>query len=232
MNTASPAILAIDTSGEHGSLAILQGTRLTETALHAPEGGGHSSHLFAAIEALLGRAGLGLAEIDCFAAASGPGSFTGIRIALSAAKGLAASLDKPMVAISNLEALAWFGEAALRAPVIDARRGEIFGAVYDAAIRPVQPEVVAEPGAWLAALPQDADLEIVTTDAALLEGRTPSLPPLFIAPAGKLARAIAYLATHRYLAGLAVDPALVDANYVRRSDAELHWTDTGSVGVA
>lgn len=221
MRRTTPAILAIDTSGEHGSLAILQGTRLTETALHAPDGG-HSSRLFGEIEALLGRAGLDLSEIDCFAAASGPGSFTGIRVSLAAAKGLAASLDKPMAAVSNLAALAWFGEAGLRAPVIDARRGQIFGAVFEASIKPVQAETVSEPDRWLAALPA-GDLEIITTDPAVLQGRT--LLPLFVAPANKLARAVAYLATHRYLAGLAADPALVDANYVRRSDAELNWTD-------
>lgn len=223
-HSVTPAILAIDTSGEHASLAILQGTRLTEIAFHAPDGA-HSSRLFSELQALLGRAGLGLTEIDCFAAASGPGSFTGVRVALSAAKGLAASLGKPMVAISNLAALAWFGEAALRAPVLNARRGQVFGAIYDAAINPVQPEVVSEIDPWLASLPSDPGLEIVTTDPALLAGRTSV--PLFVAPPDKLARAVAYLATHRYLNGLAVDPALVDANYVRRSDAEMNWTDTG-----
>lgn len=225
----TPAVLAIDTSGEHGSLAILQGTRLTEISLFAPDG--HSTRLFAELEALLGRAGLDLGEIDCFAAAAGPGSFTGIRVAVSAAKGLAATLGKPMVGISNLAALAWFGEAPLRAPLMDARRGEIFGAVYDAAIREVQRETVSALDPWLAGLPMGGDggIEIVTTDPAAFEARI-SLP-LLVAPAGKLARAVAYLATHRYVAGLAGDPALVDANYVRRSDAELNWTDSGGGGV-
>ena len=70
-----------------------------------------------------------LEEIDCFAAASGPGSFTGVRVGLAAVKGLAEALGKPAVGISNLRALSLFGKAALRAVVLDARRGEVYGAV-------------------------------------------------------------------------------------------------------
>ncbi len=71
--------------------------------------------------------------VDCFAAASGPGSFTGVRVGLACVKGLAEALGKPAVAVSNLRAIASFGTAPWRAVVLDARRGEIYGAVYDAA---------------------------------------------------------------------------------------------------
>jgi tRNA threonylcarbamoyladenosine biosynthesis protein TsaB len=111
--------------------------------------------------------------------------------------------------VSNLQALASFGTRALRAAVIDARRGEIYGAVYDAALNPVRDEVVMNHEAWLATLP--GDVEII--DARLL--RPP--PPL--------AGAIGKIASVRFAAGLADDPATIDANYVRRSDAELLWRD-------
>ncbi len=81
-------------------------------------------------------------QMECFAAASGPGSFTGVRVGLAAAKGLAEATGKRMVAVSNLRALAAFGTAPLRATVIDARRGEIYGAVYNSQLELVMPEVV------------------------------------------------------------------------------------------
>ena len=74
-----------------------------------------------------------LADIDLFAGASGPGGFTGVRIGLAAVKGLGEVMGKPVVAVSNLLALSQYGSAALRATVIDARRGEVFAALYSAA---------------------------------------------------------------------------------------------------
>jgi tRNA threonylcarbamoyladenosine biosynthesis protein TsaB len=220
-----PVVLAIDTSTECASLAVLAGEgRLTETAIHSTDG--HSSRLFAELQALLRRAGVRLEDVDCFAAAAGPGSFTGVRVALAAVKGLAASLDKPMVAVSSLEALAWFGETPLRGAVIDARRGDIYGGVFDAALMPVRPEMVTSLDAWLEALPGAAgELEILIAQPALLPvGR--KLPvPIRVAPAEQLARAVAHIARDRFMAGQAVDPALTDANYVRRADAEMNWVD-------
>ena len=86
-----------------------------------------------------------------------PGSFTGVRIGLTAVKGLAEALGKPVVVISNLLALAACGSAPLRAAVIDARRGEVYGAVFDAGLREVLPEVVAKFPDWLAQLPAGRD---------------------------------------------------------------------------
>lgn len=213
-------ILAIDTGGgAHASVAVLdRAGQLTETHLYAPDG--HSSQLFEAITALLARAGVGLAEIECFAAASGPGSFTGVRVALAAAKGLAATLDRPMVAVSTLRALAWFGSAPLRAVIADGRRGDIFGAVFNAALEPVLPETLTRLDAFLAALPAEAE--------RITAGEAVTVPdPVLTVPPQHLSRAVAHLARRAFEAGHAVDPATVDANYIRSSDAELHWTDRG-----
>lgn len=219
-------ILAIDTTTEFGSLALVEGERvLEELLLHSAEGFGHV--LWGRLEGLLARHAWTAALVDCFAAAAGPGSFTGVRVGLAAAKGLAEAHAKPVVAVSNLAAIAWFGTAPLRATVVDARRGEIYGAVYGAALEIVVPEVVTRFPQWLASLPE-GDLEFVSTDfapfrAALAGTRFASMP-VREAPRA-LAGAIGNIAAARLAAGLAQDPAVVDANYVRRSDAELLWRD-------
>ena len=127
----SVQVLALDTTGETGSLALAIDDRILEQIeLHSADGFAHV--IFVEIERLLARHQLTVRDIDCFASASGPGSFTGVRVGLTAAKGLAEATGKKVIAISNLQALAWHGTRPLRAPVIDARRGEIYGAVYNA----------------------------------------------------------------------------------------------------
>lgn len=198
-----PLILALDTTHEHGSLALVRGDEtLEEELLHEPAG--FSKILFGRLEALLTRHGVKPADIDCFAAAAGPGSFTGVRVGLACIKGLAEALSKPAIAVSNLEALARFGTAPLRAVSIDARRGDIFGAVYDCTGKLVCPEVVARYDEWRSTLPVE-----------VTEFLTDSHP---------LAAVVARIAAERLAAGDRGDPAAIDANYVRRSDAELHWT--------
>jgi tRNA threonylcarbamoyladenosine biosynthesis protein TsaB len=200
----SVRVLALDTTGETGSLAVAIDDRIIEQVeLHSADGFAHV--IFVEIERLLTRHQLTLRDIDCFASASGPGSFTGVRVGLTAAKGLAEATGRKVVAISNLQALAWHGTRPLRAPVIDARRGEIYGAVYNAELECVQEEIVTTYENWRAALPA-GDIEIITAR------------PL-------LAGAIALIAARQFPAGLGKDPAEIDANYVRRSDAELLWKD-------
>ena len=200
----SRLLLVIDTTGEFGSLALAEGVRvLEEVPLHSPDGFGHI--LFTEIERLLARHGRKIADVGGFAVAAGPGSFTGVRVGLTAAKGLAEAANRKVVAISNLQAIASFGTKPLRAVAIDARRGEIFGAVYDSDLRLVSEEVVMKQEDWLKTLP--VDVELITE------------------PPRALAGAIARIAAARFEAGLAQDPAEIDANYVRRSDAELLWRD-------
>lgn len=200
-------LLAVDTTAEHGSIALTAGGRLLEEVpLQAPDGFGHI--LFGEIQCLLNRHALTLADLGGFAAASGPGSFTGVRVGLTAVKGLAEASGRKVVAVSNLQALAWFGTHALRAVVMDARRGEVYGAVYDASLHLVCDEVVMPQTDWIKTLPP-GDLEVITQGD----------------PQRSLAAAIASIAESQFAAGLAKDPAEIDANYVRRSDAELLWRD-------
>lgn len=182
-------------------MALLRGDDLLEElTMHAPKG--FAQLLYEALGALLQRHSVKPADLDCFAAATGPGSFTGVRVGLTCIKGLAEATGKPAVGVSNLRALAATGAGPLRAPVIDARRGEIYGAVYDENGVLVMPEVVMTLEAWRATLPPGAEI------VELIEGKP-------------LAAAIARIALREFLRGAAVDPAAIDANYVRRPDAEL-----------
>jgi len=221
-----PLILAIDTTQQWGSLALALGDEIVEEVeLESPDGFAHV--IYAQLAALLERRRVDLLEVACFASAAGPGSFTGVRVGLACVKGLAEACGKPAVAVSNLQALAWFGSAPLRAAVMDARRGEVFGAVYDAEGRMVVPEAVARFTPWLETVPR-GDVQFIhsgfTTFRELLAGTHWELAPAIAAPRA-LARAIARIAGCRLASGEAQDPAALDANYVRRSDAELFWKE-------
>jgi tRNA threonylcarbamoyladenosine biosynthesis protein TsaB len=218
----SELIFALDTTGEHGSLALARITGsceaelLEETPVHSMDG--FSGVLFGEIERLLARHGAGAEDIACFAATSGPGSFTGVRVGLACIKGLAEAAGKPVVGVSTLDALLTFGTRHPRAAVLDARRGEAYCSFEGI-------ETVADLPRWLQSLPPGA-LEIVSTDftpfgAALQDSRF----TLTRAPR-ELAGAVAGIAARRRLAGGALDPAAIDANYVRRSDAEMKWKES------
>jgi tRNA threonylcarbamoyladenosine biosynthesis protein TsaB len=211
-----PRILAFDVTANFGSIALVADHAVVEQiAIESPDGFAHV--LFVEVEQLLARHHLVLRDIDAFASASGPGSFTGVRVGLTAAKGLAEATDRKVIAVSNLQALASFGTRVLRATVIDARRGEIYGAVYDAELNLVRDEVVIKYADWLATLPA-GDIEFITSGFPIAAGHVIEAPRA-------MAGAIGRIAAGRFAAGLAQDPAAVDANYVRRSDAELLWKE-------
>ena len=210
-------IVAIDTTSEFGSIALVQdGLVVEETLLHSPDGFGHV--LFPKLAELMERHGWRFGQVTGFAAGAGPGSFTGVRVGLAAGKGLAETAGVQAAAVSNLEAMASLGTSELRAPFFDARRGEIFGALYDASLKAIRPATAQIFAKWFASLPQEA--ELMTPDSApfldALSGRSVTTTPRALAGAiGKLA-----------LTQLQ-DPVILDANYVRRSDAELNWKDVG-----
>ena len=217
--------LAVDTTADFGSIALADGDGVREEVLlHAPQG--FSNVLFGEIEALLARQAVPLAGIDLFAGASGPGSFTGVRVGLSAIKGLAEVLGKRVVAVSNLRALAELGESDTRVTVIDARRGEVYAAVYDEAGQQIVPEVVLPFERFMTLLPE-REIEWISQDfepflPALAGTRFELCPVVKVSRA--LAGAIAKIALRRAADGLTEDPAAIEANYVRRSDAELLYS--------
>ncbi len=205
--------LAMDTAAEIGSIALVDDDRtIAQARLQA--GSGFAQTLFGELEVLLASQRIRLADIDLYAAASGPGSFTGVRVGLAAIKGLAEVAGKPAFGVSNLTALAEFGSAELRAPLIDARRGEVFAALLDRDGAEIIPSIVQTFPAFLASV-GNRTVEYISA------GFDPGLP--FTSAPMELAGMVARLAIQRLRAGEACDPAAIEANYVRRSDAEIFW---------
>ena len=126
-------ILALETSAKSVSAAVTKDGRILASA-YQNAGMTHSVTLMPLVDAMLKNADLDKADMDLIAVAAGPGSFTGLRIGVSAAKGLAWALDKPCCGVSTLEAMAE-NLRHMDATVIcamDARRNQIYNAVFSA----------------------------------------------------------------------------------------------------
>lgn len=150
-------VLAVDTSSDLGSVCVVDnGEVLGEIRLACSIQ--HSERLFRSIEFIFRYLPFTLDGIDLFTSARGPGSFTGLRVGLAAMSGFAAANGKSGAGVSTLEALAWRSDLIDTpiAPMVDARRGEVYAAVYrrlgDALIEERPPEVIA-PENWYASLP-------------------------------------------------------------------------------
>src|SRR5580704_5155287 len=128
-------LLAADTSGKHGTIALAQcgpGEGCNVIEVVRLEGGTFSAQLVPQIASLLAKHGFSKTDIGGFAVVSGPGSFTGVRVGLAAIKALAEVLQKPIAAVSLLEAIAVSGGSPGRVTaVIDAGRGEVYAGEYE-----------------------------------------------------------------------------------------------------
>ncbi len=126
-------ILALESSAKAASVALSKDGKLLAQSYQF-SGLTHSCTLLPMAEDMLKNAGLTMADVDCVAVAHGPGSFTGVRIGVSAAKGLCWGGDKSAVGVSTLEAMAWNGECAPAGSVIccamDARRKQVYNALF------------------------------------------------------------------------------------------------------
>lgn len=124
-------ILAVDTSANVAAAALVSGGKLlAESMLNNKTT--HSEKLMPMIDFVLKNSGMDITDIDLFAVANGPGSFTGLRIGVSTVKGLAHAVNKPIVGISTLAGLAYnlFETDGLISPIMDARRFQVYNAVY------------------------------------------------------------------------------------------------------
>lgn len=125
-------ILAIDTSGPVAGCAVMVDGRVVHS-IALNHGLTHSESIMPAVEDCMSASGLTCADIDVFAAVAGPGSFTGVRIGICAAKGFAHAVNKPCVPVHALEALAmnFYGFEGLVCPILDARRSQVYCALFD-----------------------------------------------------------------------------------------------------
>lgn len=207
------SLLGIDTCGPSGSVALARLsddglTMLTEREL---EGRSYSATLVAAIGELLSVEQLKFSEIAGIVVTSGPGSFTGVRVGLSAAKGFAEGANLPVIAVSRLEVLAH--KAGLENAALDAHRHEIFLKLGGRELLAGGPE--------LATIADSPGTIAVCDDAAatLLANARPATQLIRVA-APTAADAIR-LAIPRFHAHQFADIALLDGHYIRRSDAEI-----------
>ncbi|MEE9535918.1 MAG: tRNA (adenosine(37)-N6)-threonylcarbamoyltransferase complex dimerization subunit type 1 TsaB [Desulfobacterales bacterium] len=124
-------ILAVDTAAKSCSVAIMAAGSLSAELITLKDET-HSKHLMELIHKVLGMAGFRVGELDGLAVTIGPGSFTGLRIGVSTVKGLAHALNKPVVGVSSLDALAWqcADRSHLICALLDARKGEVYSATY------------------------------------------------------------------------------------------------------
>ena len=143
-------VLAIDTTTTRGSVALVEDGQVAGQ-LRVITADGHSRWLLPAVEQLLHQQGLAVLELDGFAVATGPGSFTGQRVGIATVQGLALGTSRPCVGLSALEVLASLaGEDGPVVALMDAWRDEVYACVYDAG-RPLGP-ATAGPLADLAPL--------------------------------------------------------------------------------
>ncbi|MGA9509261.1 MAG: tRNA (adenosine(37)-N6)-threonylcarbamoyltransferase complex dimerization subunit type 1 TsaB [Candidatus Sulfotelmatobacter sp.] len=220
-------LLAIDTSGKKGSIALARAGEQTsdggdfEVIEIAPlVGGTFSAQLIPQVSELLSSNGFMKTAIGAFAVASGPGSFTGLRIGLAAVKALAEVLHKPIAAVSLLEACVFASGAQGKImAVLDAGRTDVYVGEYEIrdAANSLWRERILSRSEFLS---QAAGWKVVTPDSVLAEvaaaaGLTVSvLPPIS-------ANEVARVGWRKIQSGHTVTPEQLEANYIRRSDAEM-----------
>jgi len=124
-------ILAVESSGMVAAVAVVREGRLIGEYFLDHEKT-HSQHLMPLVEQLLAGLDMEIADIDIFAASKGPGSFTGLRIGLATVKGLAQTLDKPIIGVPTLDGLAYnlLSRQGLICPIMNARREQVYTSIY------------------------------------------------------------------------------------------------------
>jgi tRNA threonylcarbamoyladenosine biosynthesis protein TsaB len=228
MNTF-PLLLAIDTCGPSGSVALgrIPGRDIeilgqTELASRT-----YSATLVSAVADLLQCARAKLDDLDGIIVVNGPGSFTGVRVGVSAAKGFAEGRELPVVALSRLEVLA--RKAGVPSAALDAHRGEVYLRLERTGSAPIE---------MLAGREELAAIDPAPLRAGVCDdGAATAIASAW--PGTQLVRTSAPLAADalrpgeaRLIAGGAVDLALLDGHYLRRSDAEIFGNDLVHQAVA
>jgi tRNA threonylcarbamoyladenosine biosynthesis protein TsaB len=234
-------ILALDTSTRAGSIALVRDSEVL-AEISAREDTPYSTRLFRDLELLQSRAQFRMNQVDVFAVAAGPGSFTGLRVGLTAVKGWAEVYGKPVAAISGLEAIAAQASAPhdppyeMISPFLDARRGHVFGSTYRrgpghlGVLQLAGEEAILSVEEFLNQVKQNCRAGQVALVSATPEVLPRDLVESILRGAqieqvsASLAPTIGRLGFDRANRGELVDALGLDANYIRRSDAEVART--------
>jgi tRNA threonylcarbamoyladenosine biosynthesis protein TsaB len=223
-------ILGIETSTKTGSVAVVSDRAvIAQYSLNIEIT--HSERLMSTVDRVLQDTGIALSQLDGFAVATGPGSFTGLRIGVSTVKGLAFATGKPAAAVPTLFALAWNVPHAAHpvCPLLDARKNEVYAAVYTSdgsALRQTASEAVV-PLSRLgdlvsgravftgeAALLYRGEIERMFGERALFAPRSAILPA---------AAAVAEIGLGMIRTGRQADIDSLAPTYIRRPEAEVAW---------
>ena len=215
-------LLALDTATEACSAALLSGDTLIERFEIAPRR--HAELILPMIEALLAEAGVSRRQLDAIAVGRGPGAFTGVRLAISVAQGIALGLDLPVVPVSSLAALAQdapdLADVSILAS-IDARMGEVYAGAFRRAPDGLVEAIAAEsvgPAAQLVLPPGDRWVVVGSGWDAYREALSRRLPHAPIGADGARyphASAVARLAAGQFANGRAVAPEQALPVYLR-----------------
>jgi tRNA threonylcarbamoyladenosine biosynthesis protein TsaB len=238
-------ILAIDTTSEEGGVGIFRDTECLALVPNQGQANQYSITLFELVEKALTQAHLELREIELYAAANGPGSFTGIRVGLAAAMAWGKAFDRPVRGVSVLEAIVTKANPTLdwAFAIMDARRGEFFLASFQrkSSVVPVETQQhfapwdegwLFKPESLIAFVEERLAAGISATylaranDRAAVDLRA-SLPASlnWQRVEGVLLSSIAEIALREELSGQSHPAAKLDAYYLRRPDAEVNWKD-------
>ena len=215
-------ILAIDTCGPTGSVALarLAGRDVEILGQIELAGRSYSATLIAAVAELLRSAEIELNQLGGIIVVNGPGSFTGVRVGLSAVKGLAEGTEIPVVALSRLEVLS--RKSGVPSSALSAHRGEVFLRLER--IGSAASEILAGPRELAAIDPAPVRVAVCDDEAAAIMAAV--LPGTQrVATTSPTAVDALRLGEARLIAGAVVDLALLDGHYLRRSDAEIFGTE-------
>ena len=231
--------LALDTSETRGSVVVRRDGRNVAVRLHGGTAD-YSSWLLRVAEEALREAAATMDSVELLAVSTGPGSFTGVRVGLATVKAWAEVYGKRVVGVSRLESMARVEDRrGLVAASYDAQRGQIFGGLYqwvEGAMKAVENEMVTAPGAFVAFVDEHAGADRVQwvsldpqmlTSAEKWSNRERRGDRLIACPAD-VASLVGDLAEERAKRDEFTDVLELDANYVRRSDAEILWKGPAS----
>ena len=213
--------LALDTSTPGGSCAVTgDGVVIRDSV--GDRDCPHDSRLPGDLITLLEGAQIALPDIDLYAVATGPGSFTGLRIGIATMQGLAFAAGKPLIGVSGFDALAHIARAPAVATWVDAWRGDVFAARYRRDVQ-IDPPTVEKPAALLARITEPTLFigDAVPVYADLIRRTLGDLALLGEPPAPALAATIAQIATTTARTGAQSAPDDIRPLYIRRPDAEL-----------
>ena len=220
-------LICLDTCTRALSVAAMQDGALVSAMWHRAQVN-HSVLLMPMLSQMLETLGWDAKDVDFWAAVSGPGSFTGVRIGVSSVRALAHGWKKPVVSVNTLEALAMSFpmERALVVPLLDARRDQVYAAAYDMTSgfpKEVMPPCAASLDDFLKRLPEQAAIRFVGDGATAHEETLSAIPNAVVTPEYlqfPMASAAAPLAQKRALEGEICKYDELEPIYLRDSQAE------------